>query len=127
MSRMPHASTGPEVRLRRALHAAGLRFRVQDRSLPGTPDIVFTKARLAIFVDGCFWHACPKHGVLPKSNREWWEEKLDKNRERDAEKDALLADLGWQSLHFWEHDEIPHIVSVVLQEWRARTGRVPTG
>ena len=124
MSRMPRASTGPELRLRRALHAAGLRFRVHDRSLPGTPDIVFSKARLAIFVDGCFWHACPDHGVLPKNNREWWQQKLDRNRERDREKDALLASAGWHTLHFWEHDDTEEIVTAVFQEWRERTGRV---
>ena len=83
MSRMPRSSTGPEVALRRALHAAGLRFRVHLRELPGTPDIAFTRAKVAVFVDGCFWHGCAQHGVLPKNNREWWREKLGRNRDRE--------------------------------------------
>ena len=72
MKRMPRRDTGPEVGLRRELHKRGLRFRVHVRSLPGRPDIVFTRARLAVFVDGCFWHGCSEHGTLPKNNREWW-------------------------------------------------------
>src|SRR4051812_16232274 len=76
MSRMPRASTKVEVALRRSLHARGLRFRIHRRDLPGTPDIVLPGVRLAIFVDGCFWHACPDHGVVPKNNRQWWQEKL---------------------------------------------------
>jgi DNA mismatch endonuclease, patch repair protein len=123
MSRMPRTSTGPEMELRRALHAAGLRFRTHDRSLPGTPDVVFPKARMAVFVDGCFWHGCPDHGVLPKSNRDWWREKLETNRKRDQRKDAALADLGWVPVHFWEHEALDDMVGLVLRLWRERTGR----
>jgi len=125
MSRMPRASTGPEVRLRRALHAAGLRFRLHDRSLPGTPDIVFTRARLAVFLDGCYWHGCDEHGVLPKNNREWWRAKLAANRERDRRKDAALVELGWTPLHFWEHEPVDEVVAAVVRHWRERTGRPP--
>ncbi len=127
MSRMPRASTGPEVRLRRALHAAGLRFRTQDRSLPGTPDIVFSRARLAVFLDGCYWHGCAEHGVLPKNNREWWREKLAANRERDRRKDAALIDLGWTPLHLWEHEPVEEMVATVARHWRQRTCRPPSG
>lgn len=104
MSRMPRTSTGPEVRFRRGLHAAGLRFRVHLRQLPGTPDIVLTRARMAVFIDGCFWHGCPTHGVLPKHNGAWWAEKLRGNKERDLRNDARLIDGGWLPVHVWEHD-----------------------
>jgi DNA mismatch endonuclease (patch repair protein) len=120
---MPRASTGPEVQLRRALHTAGLRYRVHDRALPGTPDIVFPRARLAIFIDGCFWHGCSEHGVLPKNNREWWREKLTINRERDQRKDEGLKSIGWLPLHFWEHEDVDAMVPVVVELWRQRTGR----
>lgn len=124
MSRMPRSSTKPEMALRRALHAAGLRFTVNRRELPGRPDIVLSKARLAVFVDGCFWHCCDHHGVLPKNNREWWEAKLARNVERDREKDAELEQLGWMPLHVWEHDSIDVVVTLVRQLWKERTGRV---
>jgi DNA mismatch endonuclease, patch repair protein len=77
------------VALRRRLHAAGLRFRIHPRDLPGRPDIALTRAKMAVFVDGCFWHGCPAHGVLPKHNREWWLQKLRANSERDSRNDAL--------------------------------------
>jgi DNA mismatch endonuclease (patch repair protein) len=125
MSRMPRSSTGLELSLRRALYASGLRFRVNFRELPGTPDIAFPKAQMAIFVDGCFWHGCSEHGVLPKSNSDWWRAKLEGNRERDKRKDAALAEMGWVVLHFWEHEAVSDMVSVVTQRWRERTGREP--
>lgn len=113
MSRMPTSSTKPEVALRKALHARGLRFRLHRRDLPGTPDIVFPAPRLAVFVDGCFWHGCPDHGVTPKNNREWWLTKLAKNAERDARKDAELLELGWTPLHLWEHSTVQEMVNAV--------------
>ena len=123
MSRMPRRDSKPEVAVRRALHAAGLRFRVNDRRLPGRPDIVLTRARIAVFIDGCFWHACPQHGVLPKNNREWWREKLDTNVERDERKDQELIEQGWTPLHFWEHEPIGEVAAQIEQQWRERTGR----
>lgn len=122
MSRMPRSSTKIEVALRRALHDRGLRFRIHRRDLPGTPDIVLPGALLAVFVDGCFWHACPHHGVLPKNNREWWQEKLVKNAERDARKDAELEALGWTPLHLWEHTPVEEMAETVLQLWVQRRG-----
>ena len=86
MKRMPRKDTGPEVLVRRALHRLGLRYRVNYRGLPGTPDIAFTRARIAVFVDGCFWHSCPEHGVTPKANRQWWTDKLQATVERDGRK-----------------------------------------
>ena len=105
MARMPRASTGPEVALRRSLHSRGLRFRLHRRELPGTPDIVMVRPRLAVFVDGCFWHNCPDHCTLPKNNRDWWEAKFEGNRERDRRKDAELIALGWTPHHVWEHED----------------------
>ena len=118
MKRMPRKNSGPEVRLRRELHSRGLRFRVNLRGLPGTPDIAFTRAKIAVFVDGCFWHRCPRHGVLPKANRDWWREKLDRNVERDKRKDGELEDLGWLSIHVWEHDDPSTVADGIEQAWR---------
>lgn len=105
MSRIPTRGTKPEWLLRRALHARGLRYRLHRRDLPGRPDIVFPSVRLAVFVDGCFWHRCPDHGVLPKNNRNWWRTKLEANVARDRAKDLLLAESGWRALHVWEHED----------------------
>lgn len=116
MSRMPRRDTGPELALRRALHARGLRFRVHP-ALPGRPDIVFTRVRLAIFVDGCFWHGCPEHGTMPKNNSDWWRAKLAANAERDRRKDAELAALGWTVMHVWEHEAAPEVADAVHTVW----------
>ena len=120
MKRMPRKNSGPEVRLRRELHSRGLRFRVNLRGLPGTPDIAFTRAKIAVFVDGCFWHRCPRHGVLPKANRDWWREKLDRNVERDRRKDGELEELGWLSIHVWEHDDPSTVADGIEQAWRVQ-------
>jgi DNA mismatch endonuclease, patch repair protein len=127
MSRMPRSSTGPEVALRRRLHAAGLRFRVHLRNLPGTPDIVLTRARIAIFIDGCFWHGCPTHAVSPKHNRDWWAQKLHINRERDARNDARLTEAGWLPIHVWEHEPVDEAVTRIVVLWHERTGRSTAG
>lgn len=104
---MPRERTKPEMLLRRELHRRGLRFRVNHPSLPGRPDLAFTRVQLAVFVDGCFWHLCPLHAVLPKNNGQWWRAKLHRNVERDREKDAALSALGWRVLRIWEHE--PHL------------------
>ncbi|MFI5485643.1 very short patch repair endonuclease [Micromonospora echinaurantiaca] len=113
MKRMRRASTKPELLVRKQLHRRGLRFRVNHPGLPGRPDIAFTRARLAVFVDGCFWHRCPEHGVIPKHNREWWEAKLRRNVERDREKDTALFALGWHVRHFWEHEDPARVAEEV--------------
>jgi DNA mismatch endonuclease (patch repair protein) len=125
MSRMPRTSTGPEVALRRELHARGIRFRLNRRDLPGTPDLVLPSARIAVFVDGCFWHGCPAHGTLPKNNREWWRAKLEANVARDRRKDAELEALGWTPVHVWEHQPATDMADVVEILWRRR--RNPSG
>ena len=119
MQRMPRSSTGPEILIRKELHRRGLRFRIGDRVLPGRPDIVFTAARIAVFVDGCFWHSCPDHGILPKNNRDWWREKLARNVERDREKDAQLEEMGWTVVHVWEHEPPPTAADTIERLWRA--------
>jgi DNA mismatch endonuclease (patch repair protein) len=86
-------------------------------------DIVFPGLRLAVFVDGCFWHSCPEHGVGPKNNAEWWTKKLNRNTERDRETDALLKLQGWLTLRFWEHqdpDEVTAAISAVVADLRRR-------
>jgi DNA mismatch endonuclease (patch repair protein) len=95
--------TQPELRLRRALWASGLRYRLRV-AIPGKPDIAFLRARVAVFVDGCFWHGCPIHGSYPKTRAEWWAAKLSRNRERDAEVNSQLEALGWQVIRVWEHE-----------------------
>ncbi len=128
MKRMPRKDSVPEIRLRRALHALGLRFRVNLKGLPGTPDIAFTRAKIAVFVDGCFWHRCPEHGVLPKANRDWWREKLDRNVSRDRLKDEQLVSLGWTVVHVWEHEDEVGTAERIRDLWEKKTGLIgPSG
>jgi DNA mismatch endonuclease (patch repair protein) len=99
--------TSPELALRSLVHAAGLRYRVAAKPLEGmrrTADMVFRPTRVAVFIDGCFWHGCPEHFVLPKTNPEYWREKIGRNIERDRDTDARLAEAGWLVLRFWEHE-----------------------
>lgn len=124
MSRMPVVGTGPEMTLRRVLHQRGLRFRVAPKHLPGKPDIAFTRARIAVFVYGCFWHACEQHGTLPKSNTAWWAAKFEGTRERDLRKDRELEALGWVPVHVWEHDDVVKAAETIELLWRERVGRV---
>lgn len=108
--------TGPELALCRTLHARGLRYRV-DHPLPfdrrRRADVVFPRARVAVFVDGCFWHGCPEHGTMPKANRAFWRDKIARNRARDADTDRRLADLGWTVLRFWEHEDVERAADAV--------------
>ncbi|TWJ30945.1 T/G mismatch-specific endonuclease [Micromonospora sagamiensis] len=120
MSRQPRSSTKPELALRRELHRRGLRFRVNHPGLPGRPDLAFTRAKVAVFVDGCFWHRCPQHGTMPRNNRDWWQAKLDRNVARDRAKDAALAERGWVVLHVWEHEATDAAADRVQAEWRRR-------
>lgn len=126
MSRMPRQDTGPEIALRRALHHRGMRFRVHAANLPGRPDIVLVRVRLAIFVDGCFWHGCPDHGVMPKANRSFWSEKIGGNQLRDRRNDAALVELGWSALHVWEHEDPEAVAARLERLWRA-AGRPVSG
>lgn len=93
-----------ELRLIAIMRAAGIRGWRRHQKLPGKPDFVFPVSRLAIFVDGCFWHGCPKHGRTPTSNVNYWEKKLERNRQRDRITAGLLRKQGWRVYRFWEHD-----------------------
>ncbi len=98
--------TTPEIQLRKLLYAQGLRYRV-NHPVDGLPrrtiDIAFTRLRLAVFIDGCFWHGCPEHFIPPKNNGSWWADKIARNKERDEETNTHLRQQGWVVLRFWEH------------------------
>jgi DNA mismatch endonuclease, patch repair protein len=101
--------TGPEMALRRAVHKLGLRYRVNARPLRQvrrTADLVFTRARVAVFLDGCFWHGCPDHHTVARTNARFWAEKVDTNRQRDRDTDRKLAEAGWIALRVWEHEDV---------------------
>ena len=104
MRSVRRAHTGPELVVRRLLHGLGLRFRLQRRGLPGTPDIVLPKHKTAIFVHGCFWHRHPGCGkaTMPKTRVEFWSEKFNRNVQRDLDKEQALIDAGWRVLTVWE-------------------------
>lgn len=111
--------TGPEKSLRSALHGLGLRFRVDlpialEGRRPVRPDIVFTRSRVAIFVDGCFWHGCPEHFAAPRSNRTYWGPKIARNVERDSEVTAALTSSGWHVVRVWEHELLSVSTAAVL-------------
>jgi len=109
-------NTSPEVRLRSALHRSGLRFFIHQRPCPEVRcrvDVVFPRSRVAVFVDGCFWHSCPTHGNQPRVNSEWWRAKLERNRRRDERNDAELAEAGWRVVRIWEHESVGEAVARV--------------
>lgn len=117
MAAVKRSNTKPEVVLRRALHAAGYRFRKDfpirtNRSLV-RPDIAFTHWRVAVFVDGCFWHRCPQHGQIPATNREFWAAKLQSNATRDRLQNQLLEGEGWLVVRVWEHEALDEALSAV--------------
>jgi DNA mismatch endonuclease (patch repair protein) len=119
--------TGPEMALRRALHSAGLRYRVCARPIPGsrrTVDIVFGPARVAVEVRGCFWHGCPDHRQPAQQNAKFWRDKIAGNIKRDEEKLAALEAAGWLVIVVWEHDDIRdaarHVIEMVEQRRRPR-------
>lgn len=123
--------TTPEVRLRSVLHGRGLRFRkdhlLRIGSIRVKPDVVFPTERMAIFVDGCFWHCCPEHGIVPKANIGYWEPKLQRNTARDQLVNEALDTAGWLPLRIWEHvpaHDAADLVAATHEERRAERGRV---
>lgn len=97
--------TSLEMIFRRALWSAGIRgWRLHNRSLPGKPDLVFSSTRIVVFIDSCFWHGCPAHLRMPKSNLDYWEAKIARNKTRDIATTKVLRKDGWQVLRFWEHE-----------------------
>ncbi|MFJ5993603.1 very short patch repair endonuclease [Streptomyces sp. NPDC092370] len=108
MSRQRSRDTDVEMALRRALHAAGMRYRVHRKPLKGVrreADILFGPSKVAVFVDGCFWHGCPEHATWPKRNSEFWRTKIEGNQRRDQDTDERLAAAGWLALRVWEHED----------------------
>jgi DNA mismatch endonuclease (patch repair protein) len=119
--------TRPEQTVRRFLHGCGLRFRKDLRPLRAlrcAADLVFVRAKLCIFIDGCFWHGCPKHFRVPGSNSAWWAEKIEANRARDRRTDTILKRHGWRVIRLWEHEVTPEVLARLASTIRARI-RVP--
>ncbi|MET9606098.1 very short patch repair endonuclease [Streptomyces sp. NPDC006512] len=117
--------TKPELVIRRLVHAKGLRYRIAARPLPGlrrTADLVFRPVKVAVFVDGCYWHGCPEHYVSPKTNPGYWSEKVARNMARDRDTDRQLEEAGWLVLRFWEHersDVCAATIAATVQERRS--------
>lgn len=114
--------TGPELAVRQLLHARGYRYRVDFAPWSNKrrrADIVFTRRRLAVFIDGCFWHGCPEHGMVPVSHAEYWEPKLARNVERDAETTAMARAEGWRVLRIWEHVSAADAVQLIVRTLEA--------
>jgi len=117
--------TGPERQVRELLHARGLRYRVDlpiklGSFRPIRPDIVFTRARLAIFIDGCFWHCCPDHKGRPRKNAHYWGPKLDGNAARDRQQTETLTEAGWRVLRFWEHEDPVTVARGIVTAYEQR-------
>ena len=128
MRRVRGKNTSPELLLRKALWKAGLRYRLQLPTPVGRPDIVFPGPRVAIFVDGCFWHGCPKHYSRPRSRSSFWSEKLSSNVERDRRQTLELEASGWTVLRLWEHEVFSELAATVERVRRQvrDTGRADT-
>jgi DNA mismatch endonuclease (patch repair protein) len=120
--------TRPERRLRAALHARGLRFRadflLEAGGIRVRPDIVFTRRKVAVFVDGCFWHCCPDHGNTPKANRAYWSPKLARNLARDQRVNSELGEAGWVVLRVWEHDDVQEAADWIERAFRQAASRI---
>ncbi|MFF3344943.1 very short patch repair endonuclease [Streptomyces sp. NPDC002779] len=125
MSRQASRDTRPELVVRRLLHAAGLRYRVHY-PVPGmrrrSMDIAFSRLRIAVFLDGCYWHGCPQHATHPRSNAEWWRVKLERNIARDRETTDHLTAAGWAVLRFWEHESADDVARRIKAEVLSRKG-----
>jgi DNA mismatch endonuclease (patch repair protein) len=121
--------TGPEVAVRSALHRRGVRFRKNHRPVPGircAADVVFPGVRIAVFIDGCYWHRCPTHGTKPSTNSGYWTAKLDRNVARDRRNDAELAAHGWTVLRFWEHENPDAVARQIADEVHSRRVAIPS-
>ncbi|MFJ8250146.1 very short patch repair endonuclease [Streptomyces sp. NPDC094466] len=120
--------TKPERLIRRLVHANGLRYRVAARPLPDlrrTADMVFRPAKVAVFIDGCYWHGCPEHYVSPKTNPAYWSEKVARNVARDRDTDERLSAAGWLVLRFWEHQSSDACALAIISAVRERRNDLP--
>lgn len=120
---MRQKGTRAKIDLRRALHAKVLRYRFHVpllKKLRRIADIVFSRAMVVVFVDGCFWHGCPEHASWPKSNVDFWREKIETNRSRDADTDQRLHALGWETVRIWEHEDASQAASRIAELVDAR-------
>jgi len=118
--------TAAELAIRQILHASGLRYRVDREVLAGMrrrADLVFVMSRVAVFVDGCFWHSCPRHKTFPKANAAWWADKLARNRRRDAHTNRRLRRAGWHVERVWEHEMPAAAAARISRVVRVRSGR----
>jgi DNA mismatch endonuclease (patch repair protein) len=109
--------TSPELAVRSLLHARGLRYRVNHRPLKElrrTADIAFTRKKIAVFIDGCFWHGCPEHYTRPTANQDFWDAKVATNRLRDADTGRALSAAGWTVLRFWEHQSVREVADTIV-------------
>ncbi|WP_306672213.1 very short patch repair endonuclease [Rhodococcus opacus] len=126
MQRQRTRDTAPELAVRRLLHASGLRYRVDSpplANLSRRADVVFGPAKVALFIDGCFWHGCPVHGERsPTANAGYWREKIERNKARDLDTDERLHLAGWLSLRVWEHEDPQEVAAMVVAEVRRRRG-----
>lgn len=115
--------TAPELALRRELHRLGLRYRVNVRPIKAvrrTADVVFTRRKVAVFVDGCFWHGCSEHYRAPAANDDYWSAKLARNVSRDGQVNGLLAEQGWTVVRVWEHEPVEQAAARIAEVVRAR-------
>ena len=116
MERQGRRDTKPELAIRRELHRRGHRYYVDRPPLPGLrrrADLVFPRLKVAVYVDGCFWHSCPDHGTTPRNNRDWWIAKLAANVRRDRDTDTRLTEDGWRVVRIWEHEDTLEAVGCV--------------
>ena len=133
MAKVRRKSTGAEVAVRRELYRRGLRYRVDFEVLKKprrVADIAFPGRRIAVFIDGCFWHGCPDHATWPKQNAEFWRQKIEANRLRDADTNSRLLESGWSVLRFWEHQppiDAAAVISQAVADVSAGRRMLPTG
>lgn len=119
--------TKAELGVRRLVHGAGLRYRVSARPEPDlrrTADLLFTRARVAVFIDGCYWHGCPEHFTTPSTNLDYWSTKIGRNQARDLETTTLLEERGWVVLRFWEHELRAAVAASIAERVRERRASV---
>jgi DNA mismatch endonuclease (patch repair protein) len=131
MKATPQRDTPAELALRSSLYARGFRYRVDAKPIPGVPrraDLLFPRARVAVYVDGCFWHSCPEHGTWPKANAEWWRAKIHANVTRDRDTDMQLVAAGWRVVRVWEHEPSERatrrVATAVARALRSRPARI---